>query len=95
MFIFKPNNQIVVSIEAFKTHLKGWVNLNDTALNDPFNKTRDVSNIGHHGVGDYEMIITDDEDIDYFINLFKQAYREKYNFLKIIHKNQQKKQYKN
>lgn len=30
-----------------------------------------------HGIGDYEMKIANDEDIDYFINLFKQAYKEK------------------
>ena len=63
--------------EAFKGQLKGWINLKNTKLIDPFNKTRDVSNIGHHGIGDYEMKIANDEDIDYFISLFKQAYKEK------------------
>lgn len=75
--VFKTNNQIIISIESFKTHLKSWINLKNTTLNDPFNKTRDVSNIGHHGVGDYEMKIANDDDIDYFISLFKQAYKEK------------------
>lgn len=75
--VFKTSNKIIISIEAFKGQLKGWINLKNTKLIDPFNKTRDVSNIGHHGIGDYEMKIANDEDIDYFISLFKQAYKEK------------------
>jgi len=74
--VFKTSNKIIISIEAFKGQLKGWINLKNTKLIDPFNKTRDVSNIGHHGIGDYEMKIANDEDIDYFISLFKQAYKE-------------------
>lgn len=69
--VFKTSNKIIISIEAFKGQLKGWINLKNTKLIDPFNKTRDVSNIGHHGIGDYEMKIANDEDIDYFISLFK------------------------
>lgn len=75
--VFKTSNKIIISIEAFKGQLKGWINLKNTKLIDPFNKTRDVSNIGHHGIGDYEMKLANDEDIDYFISLFKQAYKEK------------------
>ena len=75
--VFKTSNKIIISIEAFKGQLKGWINLKNTKLIDPFNKTRDVSNIGHHGIGDYEMKIANDEDIDYFISLFKQTYKEK------------------
>lgn len=75
--VFKTSNKIIISIEAFKGQLKGWINLKNTKLINPFNKTRDVSNIGHHGIGDYEMKIANDEDIDYFISLFKQAYKEK------------------
>lgn len=63
--VFKTSNKIIISIEAFKGQLKGWINLKNTKLIDPFNKTRDVSNIGHHGIGDYEMKIANDEDIDY------------------------------
>ena len=75
--VFKTSNKIIISIEAFKGQLKGWINLKNTKLIDSFNKTRDVSNIGHHGIGDYEMKIANDEVIDYFISLFKQAYKEK------------------
>ena len=75
--VFKTNNKIVVSMEPFKAQLKCWINLKDSDLDDPFKKTRDVSNIGHHGIGDYEMRIANDEDLKYFISLFKQAYKEK------------------
>ena len=47
-------------------------------INDPDNKIRDVTNIGHQGVGDYEFKLENDSDMFYFINyLFKQVYNEK------------------
>ena len=38
---------------------------------------RDVANIGHHGNGDYELTITNNDKFDYIITLIKQAYRPK------------------
>ena len=36
---------------------------------------RDVSNIGHWGNGDYEVIISDKDDLDYLFDLIKQVYK--------------------
>ena len=37
---------------------------------------RDVSHIGHHGIGDYETLIDNDNDIEYIFGLIKQSYNK-------------------
>ena len=76
-FVFKVNNKIVVSAYVLTNHIKTWINLKEGELNDPDNKVRDVSKIGHQGIGDYEFKITSEDDLFYFNKLFKQAYEEK------------------
>ena len=57
--------------------LKAWINLKETDIKDPEKKVKNVSNIGHHGVGDYEYKIYSEEDLFYFNKLFEQSYNEK------------------
>ena len=64
--VFKVNNKIVASLSVLKKSLKTWINLKEGNISDPDNKIRNVSNIGHHGVGDYEFNITSDDDFYYF-----------------------------
>jgi len=75
--VFKVNNKIVASLSVLKKSLKTWINLKEGNISDPDNKIRNVSNIGHHGVGDYEFSINSDADFYYFNKLFKQSYDEK------------------
>lgn len=75
--VFKVNNKIFLSMEPFASYLKFWINLNPGKLHDPEEKARDVSNLGHHGVGNYEMNIKSDDDLYYFMSLVKQAYDDK------------------
>jgi len=75
--VFKVNNKIIASLSVLKKSLKTWINLKDSDISDPDNRIRNVSNIGHHGVGDYEFSITSDDDFYYFNRLFKQSYDEK------------------
>lgn len=75
--VFKVNNKIVASVSVLSNFMNAWINLKDAELNDPDNRTRNVSNIGHHGVGDYEFKIYSDDDFYYFNKLFKQSYDEK------------------
>jgi predicted transport protein len=35
---------------------------------------RDVSNIGHWGTGNYEIILKDSDNIGYVLSLIRQAY---------------------
>ena len=76
-FVFKTNNKIVVSASVLSNYIKSWINLKETELNDPDNRIRNVSEVGHHGVGDYEFKINSEDDFYYFDKLFKQSYDEK------------------
>ena len=75
--VFKINNKIIASLSVLAKSLKTWINLKDSEISDPDNRIRNVSNIGHHGVGDYEFIINSEDDFYYFNRLFKQSYDEK------------------
>ena len=73
----KVNNKIVATVSVLSKSLKTWINLKETELHDPNGKVRNVSEIGHHGIGDYEYIIKSEDDLYYFNKLFKQSYDEK------------------
>ena len=72
-FIAKKN---IADIQLQKNSLKLWINLTKNKLSDLKKITRDVSNVGHHGNGDYESTIENDNDIEYIISLIKQSYYE-------------------
>lgn len=76
-FGFKLNKKIFVTGELVKSYLKLWININESKLKDYNNISRDVSNVGHHGVGNYEVNVTPDSDLNYIMSLIKQAYDEK------------------
>lgn len=73
----KVNNKIVATVSVLSKSLKTWINLKETELHDLDGKVRNVSEIGHHGIGDYEYIIKSEDDLYYFNKLFKQSYDEK------------------
>lgn len=50
-----------------------WINLKKGKLEDTKKITRDVSEIGHWGNGDYELVIDDDSNLEYIMSLVKQA----------------------
>ena len=54
-----------------------WFNTKAGTLDDPRNIARDVSNTGHWGNGDYQIQISNDEDIEYIFSLIKQLYKMK------------------
>ena len=76
-FVFKVNNKIVVSAALLSKSIKTWINLKDSEIKNPDNRIRNVSKVGHHGVGDYEFKINSEKDFYYFDKLFKQSYDEK------------------
>lgn len=69
-------NTNVVDILVQKSQVKMWLNLKIGELDDPKGITRDVSTIGHWGNGDYEIKVTNDEEIEYIMSLVKQSYRK-------------------
>lgn len=74
---FKVNNKVIVSIQPRTNGLKIWINKEPGTLNDPENIAQDVHDKGHHGVGNYAININPEDDLYYFMSLFKQAYDEK------------------
>src|SRR5690554_141609 len=69
---FKKNSNIA-DITIQRKGLKMWINLKKDNLDDPKKITRDVSETGHWGNGDYELLITDTNNLEYIMSLVKQA----------------------
>lgn len=69
---FKKNSNIA-DITIQRKGLKMWINLKKGNLDDPKKITRDVSETGHWGNGDYELLITDTDNLEYIMSLVKQA----------------------
>jgi predicted transport protein len=71
---FKINNKNFLSLRIQQSKLKIWINMKKGFLDDPKNITRDVSEKGHHAVGDYEIHLEDDENLEYVLSIIKQSY---------------------
>ena len=65
-----------VDIHIAKGKLKLWLNLKKGELNDPQHISRDVSEIGHWGNGDYEVDVKDEHNLDYLMSLIEQSYKK-------------------
>lgn len=72
-FIRKTN---ICDIAIQKNQLKIWLNIAFGRIEDSKNITRNVSNVGHHGNGDYEITVSDDNNIEYIISLIRQVYNQ-------------------
>jgi predicted transport protein len=68
----------IVDVVPQKDKLKLYINIKFNELNDPRKLCRDVSQIGHWGNGDVELILSSEEDIAYVINLVRQAIEKQY-----------------
>lgn len=73
-FLFKPfkfwinynlGNSIIGSIEIQQRSILLTINLKNNKLNDGRKISRDVSTIGHYGIGDYQIRLKDDKDLEY------------------------------
>jgi predicted transport protein len=63
-----------VDLHPQKNQLKLWINLPKGALDDPKKMARDVSEVGHWGNGDYQVLVESSENIDYLMVLIRQSY---------------------
>ncbi len=66
----------IIDINPQKRKLKMWINLSKGELDDPKEITRDVSETGHWGNGDYEIQISNDENLEYIMSLVKQSIKK-------------------
>jgi len=70
---FKASSNFI-DILPQKEKIKFWLNMSKGKLNDPYNLSRDVSEIGHWGNGDYEFSINSSSDFINLMPLIKQSY---------------------
>jgi predicted transport protein len=70
---FTNNGKIFADVCILKNSLKFWINMKKGTLDDPKKVARDVSSIGHWGNGDYEVIATNTDNLEYILYLVKQA----------------------
>ena len=66
----------VVDLHIQKNAIKLWINIQEGQLDDSKGLTRDVSEVGHWGNGDYELQINNDDNIEYIMSLIKQSYKK-------------------
>ena len=64
------------SVFVQKKKIKLWISMKKGELNDYNGLMRDVSHIGHHGIGDYEGFVDENTDMDYVMSLIKQSYNK-------------------
>ena len=63
-----------VDVRPQKAQLKLWINLSKGELDDPKKVARDVSEVGHWGNGDYQVLVGSSDGFDYLMTLVKQSY---------------------
>ncbi len=71
---FKHNGKNIFDTKILKSKLWIWLNMPKGTLNDEKEYTRDVSDIGHQGNGDYDLSISNEKEIEYLLTLIKQSY---------------------
>ena len=69
---FKKDTNIA-DIELQKKGLKLFINAKLGSLDDARKLTRDVSQIGHRGNGDYQIQVDNDQNLEYIMSLIKQV----------------------
>ena len=73
LYIAFKGSRNITDIEFHKTKLKVYINMKKGGLNDPLKITKDISNTGHWGNGDYCVTINNEDEIDNIIPLIKQS----------------------
>jgi predicted transport protein len=61
-------------VQPLKSYIKIWVDISPDELEDPLNYGRDVRNIGHHGTGQVELLLSTPDNLEYVVGLIKQSY---------------------
>lgn len=73
---YKINDNLICVVRFLSKSLSIW--FFTKTLEDPENKTKDLSDLSTGGPGvNYQINLESEEDFDYFIKLFKQVYDEK------------------
>lgn len=68
---FNRGRKSIISIKLQKKSIVLWINAEPSQINDTQGIIKDVSNIGHHGNGNCQINITDNQNIGYIEDLLK------------------------
>ncbi len=69
---FKKDGNIAC-LEMQKKQIKIYIGAKAGTLDDAKGLAKDVSGIGHYGTGDYLVLVTNDNNIEYIMSLIKQT----------------------
>jgi len=72
LYVAFKKGKNIADIHIQQKSLKIWINGHKGELDDPKQLTKDVSNVGHWGNGDYELNVSDTKNIEYIMSLIKQ-----------------------
>ncbi len=67
----------LISITIYKNTMSLWINEKFSKIDDPQGIIKDVSNIGHYGVGECEIKIVDDSNIGYIQDVLRKHIQNK------------------
>jgi len=73
---FQKNSKPICHIVIFSNQLNFVINMKKGELYDPYKLTKDLSEQGHWGVGDYQVKIKDNTELDKVMLLIKQSYEK-------------------
>lgn len=70
---FRKGKRNYVYMSIGTKQIRIWLNMPFNQLDDPKQLAKDVTNIGHWGNGDCEVIVSDTENLEYILSLIKQT----------------------
>lgn len=73
LYVAFRKDKNIADIHVQQKGLKIWINLHKGDLDDPKKLANDVSRKGHWGNGDYELMVTDTQNLEYIMSLIKQT----------------------
>lgn len=73
VYIAFKGRKNIIDIKLFKTKICVFLNLKNGELKDFLNIAENISDVGHHGNGDYRVLVKNPDDIDNIIPLIKQS----------------------
>lgn len=76
VYCIQKNRRNICDVEIQKIGLKITINIKKGELDDPQNITRNISEVGHLGNGDYELKVSDNKNLEYVMSLIKQTITE-------------------
>lgn len=70
---FKSNKKNIADFHLQKNSLKIWLNAKYGEIDDFKKISKNVSNTGHWGNGDYEILVKDNKNFEYIISLIQEV----------------------